>query len=48
MSKKEIRYNFRIDCLNRDNDTCKMCGHKAATRQEALEIFDVHHIIFYM
>jgi hypothetical protein len=44
MSKKEIRSNFRNVCLNRDKDTCKMCGHKAANRQEALEIFDIHHV----
>ena len=44
MNKKEIRKNFREVCLNRDKDTCRMCGHKAHSREEALEIFDIHHI----
>jgi len=43
-SKKEIRSNFRNVCLKRDQDTCRMCGRKAANREEALEIFDIHHI----
>src|SRR5271156_5184172 len=43
--KKEIRKNFRTVCLNRDKDTCCMCGHKALNREQALEIFDIHHII---
>jgi len=44
MSKKDIRKNFRKVCLDRDKDTCKMCGRKATNREEALEIFDIHHI----
>jgi hypothetical protein len=44
MSKKDIRKNFRTICLDRDKDTCRMCGHKATTREQALEIFDIHHI----
>ena len=44
MSKKDIRINFRKVCLDRDKDTCKMCGLKASNREEALNIFDVHHI----
>jgi HNH endonuclease len=44
MSKKEIRTNFRNACLKRDKDTCRMCGRKASSREEALEIFDVHHV----
>lgn len=43
-SKKEIRSNFRKVCLDRDKDTCRMCQHKAKSREEALEIFDIHHI----
>lgn len=43
-NKKEIRKNFREVCLNRDKDTCRMCGRKASSREEALEIFDIHHI----
>jgi hypothetical protein len=42
--KKEIRNKFRTVCLDRDKDACRMCGHKAKSREEALEIFDVHHI----
>lgn len=44
-AKKEIRRKFRDDCLNRDNDTCKMCGLKSPSREESLKIFDVHHIV---
>lgn len=43
-NKKEIRKNFRKVCLDRDKNICVMCGHKAKNRDEALEIFDVHHI----
>ena len=44
MSKKEIRQNFRTVCLKRDKYACRMCGCKAKSSEEALEIFDVHHI----
>jgi hypothetical protein len=43
-NKKEIRNKFREACLNRDKDTCRMCGIKAPSREEALRIFDVHHV----
>lgn len=45
MSKKDIRKNFRKVCLDRDKDTCRLCGKRASSREEALEIFDVHHVI---
>lgn len=44
MTKKDVRNNFRNVCLNRDKDTCRMCGRKAFSREEALSIFDIHHI----
>lgn len=44
MSKKEVRKNFREACLKRDKNTCRMCGRKATSPEEALEIFDIHHI----
>ena len=44
LNKKEVRKKFREVCLNRDKDTCRMCGHKAVSREEALKIFDVHHV----
>lgn len=44
MTKKEIRSKFRQVCLDRDKDTCRMCGYKAISRENALDIFDVHHI----
>lgn len=43
-NKKEIRKKFREVCLDRDKDTCCMCGRKASSREEALEIFDIHHV----
>lgn len=43
-NKKETRKQFREVCLDRDKDTCRMCGRKAISREEALEIFDIHHI----
>ncbi len=43
-NKKEIRQNFRNVCLKRDKLSCRMCGKKAKSHDEALEIFDVHHI----
>ncbi len=43
-TKKEIRNYFRSSCLNRDKDTCRTCGRRASSREEALDIFDVHHI----
>lgn len=43
-NKKTIRNNFRTTCLDRDKDTCVMCGKKANSREDALSIFDVHHI----
>jgi hypothetical protein len=42
--KKEIRRKFREVCLKRDKLTCTKCGLKAKSMEEALEIFDVHHI----
>ena len=42
--KKEIRRRFRDVCLKRDKLTCTKCGLKAKTVEEALEIFDIHHI----
>lgn len=42
--KKEVRKKFREVCLARDKDACVMCGKKATSREEALEIFDIHHI----
>jgi hypothetical protein len=42
--KKEIRNNFRNVCLKRDKLTCRTCGKKASSREEAEDIFDVHHI----
>ena len=42
--KKEIRRKFRDVCLKRDKITCIKCGFKAKSMEEALEIFDVHHI----
>jgi hypothetical protein len=44
MSKKEIRKNFRDVCLKRDKNTCVMCGKRASSKEEALEIFDIHHV----
>lgn len=44
LSKKEIRQNFKLVCLKRDKNACVMCGHKSKTLEEALEIFDIHHI----
>lgn len=42
-SKKQIRNNFRNVCLKRDKYSCRMCGRQALP-DDALEIFDVHHI----
>jgi 5-methylcytosine-specific restriction endonuclease McrA len=42
--KKEIRRKFRDVCLKRDKITCAKCGLKAKNMEEALKIFDVHHI----
>jgi hypothetical protein len=44
MSKKEIRSNFRKICLKRDKYSCRMCNCKAKSSEEAVKIFDVHHI----
>lgn len=44
MNKKEIRANFRLVCLKRDKNACVMCGRKATSVEEALEIFDIHHV----
>jgi len=43
-NKKEIRKKFRDVCLKRDNLTCRMCGLKAKSFEDAEELFDVHHI----
>lgn len=43
-SKKEIRRNFRDSCFKRDKFACVMCGVKASSHDEAMSIFDVHHI----
>ena len=43
MSKKEIRANFRNQCLVRDKFSCMMCKFKS-TPEKALEELDVHHI----
>jgi len=42
--KKEIRRKFRDVCLKRDKLSCVKCGKKAKSMEEALEIFDIHHI----
>jgi hypothetical protein len=44
MSKKNTRRQFRTVCLDRDKNKCVMCGRKAVSREEAEDIFDVHHI----
>jgi hypothetical protein len=44
-NKKEIRAHFRQVCLDRDKDTCRMCGRRAISREDALEVFDIHHIV---
>lgn len=43
-SKKEIRNTFRSTCLKRDKMKCRTCNKKASSTEEALKIFDVHHI----
>ncbi len=43
-SKEEVRKNFRDSCFKRDKFTCVMCGIKASSHDEAMLIFDVHHI----
>ena len=41
MKKKQaIRYNFRTNALNRDNNKCKVCNAKPDINE-----LDVHHII---
>ena len=43
-NKKEIRSKFRNVCLKRDSLTCRTCGLKAKSQEQAEQIFDVHHI----
>lgn len=43
-NKKEIRRRFKNICLIRDNITCRMCGLKAKSFEDAEKLFDVHHI----
>lgn len=43
MSKKEVRFNFRSACYERDKYSCVMCEFKS-TPEKAEEELDAHHI----
>jgi 5-methylcytosine-specific restriction endonuclease McrA len=42
-NKKQIRRRFRDSVFQRDNFTCKVCGHHSS-KERALKELDAHHI----